>query len=149
MERNIVRLLIVLFAFAVPAGAAPPTRTEPLLGIYVHQHWSYNHPYNARTWTLDDWQGYLDGVKRLGYNTVLIWPVLETVPEPMTPIREVYKLPAAHILTIDATSWEQKQWCYWRMEDVPTRTENPIEAIQNELETILRARCELSWGGNI
>ncbi len=24
-------------------------------------------------------------MKRLGYNTVLIWPVLETVPEPMTP----------------------------------------------------------------
>ena len=58
------------------------------------------------------------------------------VPEPMTPIREVCKLPAAHILTIDARSWEQKQWCYWRMEDVPTRTENPIEAIQHELETI-------------
>ena len=58
------------------------------------------------------------------------------VPEPMTPIQGVCKLPAAHVLTIDADSWEQKQWCYWRMEDVPARTENPVEAIQHELETI-------------
>ncbi len=58
------------------------------------------------------------------------------VPEPMTPIREIYKLPAAHILTIDAISWERKQWCYWRMEDVPVCPENPVDAIRQELETI-------------
>ena len=58
------------------------------------------------------------------------------VPEPMTPIRGVRKLPAAHVLTIDADSWEQKQWCYWRMEDVPACTENPVEAIRHELATI-------------
>lgn len=58
------------------------------------------------------------------------------VPEPMTPIQAVHKLPAAHILTIDAHSWEQKQWCYWHMEDVPARTDNPVEAIRHELETI-------------
>jgi asparagine synthase (glutamine-hydrolysing) len=54
----------------------------------------------------------------------------------MTPIQAVHKLPAAHILTIDAHNWEQKQWCYWRMEDVPARTENPVDAIRHELETI-------------
>lgn len=70
---------------ALVVHAAPPTPADPMLGMYVHQHWSYNHPYNARTWTLEDWRGYLDGIKRLGYNMVLIWPVLETVPEPMTP----------------------------------------------------------------
>lgn len=58
---------------------------EPIIGMYVHQHWSYNHPYAARTWTLEDWEGYLDGLKRIGYNSVLIWPVLETMPDPLTP----------------------------------------------------------------
>lgn len=58
------------------------------LGIYIHQHWSYNHPYAARTWTLDDWRGYLDGISRLGYNMVLIWPMLETMPNPLTPSDE-------------------------------------------------------------
>ncbi len=58
------------------------------LGIYIHQHWSYHHPYAARTWTLDDWRGYLDGISRLGYNMVLIWPMLETMPNPLTPSDE-------------------------------------------------------------
>ena len=56
-----------------------------IIGMYVHQHWSYNHPYCARTWTLDDWHGYIEALKRVGYNTVLIWPVLETMPDPLTP----------------------------------------------------------------
>lgn len=55
-----------------------------MIGMYVHQHWSYKHPYAARTWTLEDWHGYLDGIHRLGYNTVMVWPVLETMPNPLT-----------------------------------------------------------------
>lgn len=62
-----------------------PWNEEPIIGMYVHQHWSYNHPYAARTWTLEDWQGYLGGLRQIGYNTVLIWPVLETMPNPLTP----------------------------------------------------------------
>jgi len=68
-------------AFIATQGTAMP---DKIIGMYVHQHWGYNHPYAARTWTLDDWSGYVDGIHRLGYNTVLIWPVLETMPEPLT-----------------------------------------------------------------
>ena len=56
-----------------------------MVGMYVHQHWPYHHPYAARTWTVDDWTGYADGLHRLGFNTIMIWPVLETMPEPLTP----------------------------------------------------------------
>lgn len=59
--------------------------SDKIVGMYVHQHWSYHHPYAARTWTLEDWRGYLDGLRKLGYNTVLIWPVIETMPNPLTP----------------------------------------------------------------
>jgi hypothetical protein len=31
------------------------------VGMYIHQHWSYNHPYAASTRSLQDWRGYLDG----------------------------------------------------------------------------------------
>lgn len=58
------------------------------------------------------------------------------VPEPMTPIRSIRKLPAAHILTIDVDTWQQKQWCYWRMGDAPALTGDPVTLIGNELETI-------------
>lgn len=66
------------------ASAQPPREPGTIIGMYVHQHWPYKHPYAARTWTLDDWHGYVDGLRRLGYNTVLIWPVLETMPDPLT-----------------------------------------------------------------
>ena len=56
-----------------------------LIGIYVHQHWPYKHPYAARTWTLEDYRGYAEGLTALGYNTMMIWPVLETMPSPLTP----------------------------------------------------------------
>jgi asparagine synthase (glutamine-hydrolysing) len=58
------------------------------------------------------------------------------IPEPMTPIQGVRKLPAAHILTIDADTWEQKQWCYWRMEDASLVTGDPTELIRNELDLV-------------
>jgi hypothetical protein len=75
-----VQILLVNF----PAAFAANAPTDKILGMYVHQHWPYHHPYAARTWTLDDWRGYADGLKRLGYNTMLIWPVLETMPDPLT-----------------------------------------------------------------
>ena len=58
--------------------------TTPYLGMYVHMHWSYGRPYAARTWTLGDWRGYLSGLKALGYNMVTIWPVTDTMPDPLT-----------------------------------------------------------------
>lgn len=56
-----------------------------VIGLYIHQHWPYHRPYAARTWTLDDWRGWADGLKKIGYNTVMIWPMMEIMPEPLTP----------------------------------------------------------------
>ena len=51
-----------------------------MLGMYVHTHWSYNHPYAARTWTLEDWRNYLQGLASLGYDFVMVWPQLDSMP---------------------------------------------------------------------
>ena len=56
-----------------------------VVGMYIHQHWPYNHPYAARTWTLEDYRGYAGGLQQLGYNTLVIWPLLEVMPDPLTP----------------------------------------------------------------
>ena len=86
--------ITLLIACALTRGAAaqPATagRSEKMLGMYVHQHWPYNRPYAARTWTLDDWRGYADGMKRIGYNTFLIWPMLEIMPDPLTSSDRAY-----------------------------------------------------------
>jgi hypothetical protein len=63
------------------ATGTPPT--EKLLGMYVHEGWPYNHPYAARTWTESDWREYGDGLKRLGFNTIIIWPAIEIMPDPL------------------------------------------------------------------
>lgn len=78
-----------LAAWPGSAQAADGKAVEKVVGMYVHQHWPYHHPYAARTWTLEDWRGYADGLHRLGYNAMLIWPVLETMPDPLTASDEV------------------------------------------------------------
>ena len=62
-----------------------PGASDRIVGMYIHEGWPYKHPYAARTWTLEDWQGYADGLKKIGYNMVAIWPALETMPDPLTP----------------------------------------------------------------
>ncbi len=47
-------------------------------------------PYSARTWTLEDWRGYAGGLKVLGYNAMMIWPVLEIIPDPLTESDRVH-----------------------------------------------------------
>jgi hypothetical protein len=58
---------------------------KPYLGMYVHMHWGYAHPYAARTWSLEDWRAYASGLAGLGYNLITIWPLTETMPDPPTP----------------------------------------------------------------
>ena len=64
-----------------------------LLGMYVHTHWGYNHPYSARTWTLADWEGYLGGLAALGYNLVMVWPQFDSMsPSPNASDRAALKV---------------------------------------------------------
>jgi asparagine synthase (glutamine-hydrolysing) len=56
------------------------------------------------------------------------------VPEPATPIRNVRKLEAAHLLVVETDPWRVEDRCYWSMEDAP-----PIEA---EPALVLRERLE-------
>ncbi len=85
-------LLASLIIPAAVGGSAQGTQAAQgkIVGMYVHQHWPYNHPYAARTWTVEDWRGYADGLQRIGFNTILIWPMLETMPDPLTPSDKAY-----------------------------------------------------------
>jgi hypothetical protein len=71
-----------------PLAAAEPAATRAgkrLIGMYVHEGWSYNRPYAPRAWTDDDWHGYLEGLSHLGYNMFSFWPQIEVMPKPLTP----------------------------------------------------------------
>lgn len=88
--RWLCSLLLVLAAACSSATAADPPAPGPdglprdLVGMYIHQHWPYRHPYAARTWTVDDYLGYCGDLRKLGYNAVMVWPVIETMPDPLT-----------------------------------------------------------------
>ena len=69
------------FSFAAEGRTAP----SKIVGMYVHEGWPYNHPYAARTWTVEDWRRYAGGLAKLGYNTIIIWPALEIMPDPLSP----------------------------------------------------------------
>ncbi len=77
-------LLCVWLNTSGTSHAEEGTSQKKIIGMYVHQHWSYHYPYAARTWTVEDWEGYVDGLNRLGFNTIKIWPMLETMPKPLT-----------------------------------------------------------------
>lgn len=82
--------------------------SESLLGMYVHMHWAYNYPYAARTWSLKDWRSYLTGLRRLGYNLLQLWPMIDTMPASLTPsdrahlekLREVIDIAHSLALTV-------------------------------------------------
>ena len=58
------------------------------------------------------------------------------VPEPMTPIKGIRKLPPATVMTIGINPWRVEERCYWRMEDAPPLEGDPAKLIRAELETI-------------
>ncbi len=61
-----------------------------MLGMYVHTHWAYNHPYAARTWTLEDWDGYMASLAALGYDFIVLWPQLDCMPGEPNPSDRAY-----------------------------------------------------------
>ena len=81
----ILSSLLLFKPLGFAASASASTLSNHIVGMYIHEHWPYNHPYAARTWTLDDWRGYADGLKKLGFNAIIIWPMIDIMPDPLTP----------------------------------------------------------------
>src|SRR5579862_2499572 len=90
-RREFLRRVSALAAAGLPPQAIIPALGEAnrpsgeILGMYVIEGYPYRRPYSPRTWTVEDFRGYADGLKKLGYNTLLIWQELETMPSPLTP----------------------------------------------------------------
>ena len=53
-------------------------------GFYLHGCWTFNYPFAVRTWERADYQSMFRLLKHLGFNTVMLWPVLEAVPAPLS-----------------------------------------------------------------
>jgi len=58
------------------------------------------------------------------------------VPEPLTPIQGVRKLPAGVMLIIDVEPWQVEEHTYWSIEDIPPLEGNPIKLVRGQLEEL-------------
>ncbi len=58
------------------------------------------------------------------------------VPEPLSAVRGIRKLPAGHLLEIELDPWAITQRRYWSMEDAPTIDRDPVTAVREQLEEI-------------
>ena len=69
-------------------------------------------------------------------NSVNLYFHYQYVPEPLTPLKNVRKLDAAHLLTVEVDEWRVEDRCYWRMEDATPLSGDPATQIRAELETV-------------
>jgi hypothetical protein len=53
-------------------------------GFYLHASWNYAHPFAVRTWEPDDYRGMFALLRALGLNRVMIWPMTEIAPPPLS-----------------------------------------------------------------
>jgi AcrR family transcriptional regulator len=69
-------------ARAADAPAAKPAFQRR--GFYLHGCWKYEYPFAVRSWKPADYHDMFRLLKELGFNTVMMWPVLEAVPWPLS-----------------------------------------------------------------
>ena len=68
-----------------PSGtAAAPTEGFKHVGFYLHAGWVYRHPFAVRSWTPADYAGMFQVLKGFGYDRVMMWPVVEAIPMPLS-----------------------------------------------------------------
>jgi hypothetical protein len=80
--------LSLLTAAPLPAAdkAAPAAgrSASKRCGFYLHAAWKYAYPFSVRTWSRADYDQMFHLLKRLGFDTVMLWPVVEAVPMPLS-----------------------------------------------------------------
>jgi len=61
------------------------------------------------------------------------------IPEPQTAVAGVHKLQAGHLMIVEVRPWAvAAQRCYWRVENAPPLSGNPVELVRAELDTLGR-----------
>ncbi|MEI7634983.1 MAG: hypothetical protein WCK47_11965 [bacterium] len=133
--------------------------SDKMIGMYVHQHWPYNYPYAARTWQVDDWRGYAGCLRKIGYNAMLIWPLLEMMPDPLPPSDKRYLENMSRVIAMLKHELDMKVFIalcpnVWAVSEVAARSSicdrnffysdiriNPGD--RNALDTMIRWREKL------
>ncbi len=90
---SLFRLLVPLVAASLPAlaqnagepngpKAVPPAFEH--VGFYTHGGWVFDYPFAPRAWQRADYAAMFGLLQKMGYDTAMIWPLLEAIPMPLT-----------------------------------------------------------------
>lgn len=66
------------------SAPAAPARGFRHRGFYLHGCWKYNYPFAVRSWERKDYDAMFRLLQRLGFDRVMLWPVLEAIPAPLS-----------------------------------------------------------------
>ncbi|HVF10760.1 MAG TPA: hypothetical protein VNA16_08155 [Abditibacteriaceae bacterium] len=53
-------------------------------GFYLHACWEFAYPFAVKSWQHDDYARMFALLAHLGFNTVMLWPLSEAVPPPLS-----------------------------------------------------------------
>jgi hypothetical protein len=79
----VVFLLIVLFTIPAAIGLEKATGFAHR-GFYLHEGWLYKYPFAVRTWKRGDYAAMYRLLAHLGFDRVMNWPMLESIPAPLS-----------------------------------------------------------------
>ncbi len=78
-------LCFVNFAVAEKVASQKQGATnETHLGFYLHAGWNYDYPFAVHSWKRPDYADMFRFLKELGYDRVMLWPLVETIPLPLS-----------------------------------------------------------------
>ncbi len=87
---------LVMLSFVIPlatrgAAEAPQATGEKKVsdgcehvGFYLHGGWVFDYPLAPRTWQRDDFKNMFALLGRMGFDTVMLWPLFEALPMPLS-----------------------------------------------------------------
>lgn len=76
-----IQVLVLLGLLTSSVFAQEPTFKHR--GFYLHGGWFFNYPFAVRTWEREDYANMFRLLRRMGFDQVGIWPMLEAIPMPL------------------------------------------------------------------
>jgi asparagine synthase (glutamine-hydrolysing) len=79
----------------------------------------------------------LPGVPPLDPIAVDLYLHYQYVPEPLTPLQGIRKLPAGHYMLVSPDRWQFMPVRYWSLEEISPLDREPVAAIKAELHSVI------------
>ena len=71
-------------AAGLRSDAAEPAAAFAHVGFYTHGGWVFDYPFAPRAWQRTDYAAMFGLLKKMDFDTVQVWPLLEAIPMPLT-----------------------------------------------------------------